>query len=63
MPEEILICEKIYRGYESTTDIGREIEECFSPGINRRAHMIPDNFKGTIRIRVTYERDAEEEPK
>jgi len=59
MPEE-LIFEKGFTGYESSYNILEEIEACFSPSENGLANRIPDEFKGTIKVRITYEKSPED---
>ena len=54
---KITLMEKDYLGYDATENIVEDFEECFSPSMNIKAKDIPDNFKGTIRVKVMYIED------
>lgn len=53
----MLIFEKDYEGFESLSDIERDIIECFDPQFNEKAKDIPSEFEGTVKVVITYTPD------
>jgi len=53
--EDRVIFEKEYSGYESISDLERDMIECFDPKYNKEARHIPGEFEGNVRVKVTYE--------
>lgn len=39
---------------DSLSDIGRDISECFDPKFNKAVSNIPNNFDGTVTVKITY---------
>jgi hypothetical protein len=49
------IFEKNYEGFESLSDIERDISECFDERFNEQMKFIPAEFQGTLTVTITYE--------
>jgi hypothetical protein len=43
-----------YHGFESISDLDRDISECLDDRFNEKAKGIPGEFQGTIRVTVEY---------
>lgn len=49
-----LIFRKEYNGYESLSDVDRDISEAFDGKFNEAAKDIPSDFEGVITITIEY---------
>jgi len=49
-----IIFENDYHGFESISDIERDICEALNPNFNDKARDIPGEFSGTIRLTMEY---------
>ncbi len=45
---------KDYVGFESTYDLGRDVEEALSPDFNALAKHVPAEFSGVLRVTMTF---------
>lgn len=55
----MILFDKKYEGFESLSDLDRDISEAFDADFNPAAAGIPGEFQGTVRVQITYT----EEPK
>jgi len=49
-----MIFSKEYHGFEDSVDIYRDVEEMLDPRFNSGAEGLNPEFRGTIKIEVTY---------
>jgi len=54
-----VVFEKTYDGFESLSDIGRDIGEVFDERFNPMMSDIPGEFQGRMKVVITYEEDDE----
>jgi hypothetical protein len=45
---------KQYEGFESSSDMFRDIREAFDKRFNPEAAKLPGEFQGTMRVTITY---------
>jgi len=55
-----VIFSKEYHGFEDCVDIGRDIHEMFDPRFNSEVEGLDPEFKGIIKIVVTYSEGEKE---
>ncbi len=51
------IFKKIYHGFESISDLERDVSEALSPDYNENMKGIPGEFQGRMVVTITYEED------
>lgn len=54
MKEARLIFKKEYEGFESLSDIGRDVSEAFDKDFNPDVAFLPGEFQGTVRVIIEY---------
>lgn len=50
----VVIFEKDYEGFESLYDLEEDILRVTDPRFNGLAIVVPEEFRGTIRVRIEY---------
>jgi hypothetical protein len=49
-----VIYSREYHGFESLSDIGRDVEEAFDANFNPLMDDIPGEFQGTMTVTITF---------
>lgn len=53
------IYEQTYHGFESLSDVWRDVSEAFDERYNPQMKGIPGEFQGRVKVTITYEDDDE----
>lgn len=56
-----ILFEKKYEGFESLSDLGRDVHEAFDHRFNPAVKDLPGEFQGTVTVKITYSEEKEEQ--
>ena len=58
MKKQKVIFIREYEGFESISDIQRDVIECFDESFNKLAEGLPSEFRSKITLKITYEENV-----
>ena len=55
-----VIFHKVYDGFESLSDLQRDLVECMDPDYNSHVNDIPGEFQGKMTVTITYSEEEQD---